>query len=271
MDTVGRLGGDEFAALVPGAGPDDCAVIASRLQEAFAARTPASVGVACFPADGADRDELQRSADADLYVGKRGREELPKMTARELSWATALARAVDERIAVQQEHSWKVAESSVAIARELGWPEADIELLQMAAILHDVGKVSIPDHILRKRKPLTEAEWDAVRESPARGAEMVSRIHGLEPIVPWIRHGLERFDGSGYPDGLSGEAIPLACRILHVADAFDAITSGRPYREPRSSEAALGELRRNAGTQFDPTCVEALARHVSAGAHAPVA
>jgi diguanylate cyclase (GGDEF)-like protein len=270
MDTVGRLGGDEFAALVPGAGPDDCAMIASRLHEAFAGRTPASVGLACFPADGADRDELQRSADADLYAGKRGRDEPLKMTARELSWATALARAVDDRIAVQHEHSWKVAESCVAIARDLGWSEADVELLQMAAILHDVGKVSIPDHILRKRKPLTDAEWDAVRESPARGAEMVSRIQGLEPIVPWIRHGLERYDGSGYPDGLSGEAIPPACRILHVADAFDAIISGRPYREPRSVEAALEELRENSGTQFDPLCVEALVRHVTSHAGASV-
>ena len=102
----------------------------------------------------------------------------------------------------------------------------------MAAILHDVGKVSIPDHILRKQKPLTDRDWEAIRQSPVRGAEMVSRIQGLETIVPWVRHSLERYDGSGYPDGLSGDAIPLACRILHVADAFDAITSGRPYREP---------------------------------------
>jgi len=101
MDTVGRLGGDEFGALVPGAGPDDCAMIASRLHEAFADRTPASVGLACFPADGADRDELQRSADADLYAGKRGRDEPLKMTARELSWATALANS-DELASYQR-------------------------------------------------------------------------------------------------------------------------------------------------------------------------
>jgi HD-GYP domain-containing protein (c-di-GMP phosphodiesterase class II) len=192
------------------------------------------------------------------------------MTARELSWATALARAVDDRMAVQHEHSWKVAESCVSIARDLGWSEPDIELLQMAAILHDVGKVSIPDHILRKTKPLTDAEWETVKESPARGAEMVSRIHGLESIVPWIRHGLEHYDGSGYPDGRSGDAIPPASRILHVGDAFDAIVSGRPYREPRSPEAALEELRRNVGTQFDPDCVEALARLVEAGRGSPV-
>jgi HD-GYP domain-containing protein (c-di-GMP phosphodiesterase class II) len=248
--------------IVPGAGPDDSTAIARRLQTALAARAPTSVGVACFPTDGADRDELQRSADTKLYAGKRGRATPMKMTAKELSWATALARAVDERMAVQHEHSWKVAEFAVGIAERLGWEERDRELLQMAAMLHDVGKVSIPDHILRKQKPLTESDWEAIRQSPVRGAEIVSRIQGLETIVPWIRHSLERYDGSGYPAGLSGEAIPPACRILHVADAFDAITSGRPYREPQSRADAMAEMTQNAGTQFDPACVEALARYL---------
>ncbi|MGH2979893.1 MAG: bifunctional diguanylate cyclase/phosphohydrolase, partial [Solirubrobacterales bacterium] len=256
MDTIGRVGGDEFAVIVPGAGRDDSAVVAGRIQRALEARAPASAGVAVFPADGADRDELQRSADANLYAGKRGRGVPIKMTARELSWATALARAVDERMAVQHEHSWKVAEYAVGIAGRLGWRERDLELLQMAAILHDVGKVSIPDHVLRKPQPLTERDWEAIRQNPVRGAEMVSRIQGLEAIVPWIRHSLERFDGAGYPAGLSGEDIPLACRILHVADAYDAMTCERPYRPAMSESEARAELARGAGTQFDPPCVE---------------
>ena len=268
MDSLGRLGGDEFAVIAPGAGPDDATVIGTRLKAALAPGAPASIGVACFPTDGADRDELQRSADLKLYAGKRGRETPLKMTARELSWATALARAVDERMAVQHEHSWKAAEHCVAVARRLGWPDRDLELLQMAAILHDVGKVSIPDHILRKQQPLTEGDWEAIRQAPVRGAEMVSRIEGLETIVPWIRHSLERYDGSGYPDGLSGEAIPLACRILHVADAYDTITSGRPYRAPLGKPEALEELRRNAGTQFDPACVRAFVEYVEASSEA---
>jgi HD-GYP domain-containing protein (c-di-GMP phosphodiesterase class II) len=98
-----------------------------------------------------------------------------------------------------------------------------------------------------------------------RGAEMVSRIQGLETIVPWIRHSHERIDGAGYPDGLSGDAIPQACRILHVADAFDAMTSGRPYKRPMSPEEALEELRHDAGTQFDPECVELFAPQVKVG------
>lgn len=262
MDTIGRVGGDEFAVVVPGAGPDDCATIAARVQSALEPRAPASTGLAVFPTDGADRDELQRSADAKLYVGKRGRDAPIKMTARELSWATALARAVDERMAVQHEHSWKVAEYAVALASRMGWSDRDMELLQMAAILHDVGKVSIPDHILRKPQPLTDREWDAIRQNPVRGAEMVSRIQGLETIVPWIRHSLERFDGSGYPDGLRGEEIPLACRILHAADAYDAMTCERPYRPAMSPDEARAELARGAGTQFDPRCVEALEEHL---------
>jgi diguanylate cyclase (GGDEF)-like protein len=262
MDTIGRVGGDEFAVLVPGVGPDDCEIVAGRIRDALQARAPASTGVAVFPTEGADRDELQRSADAKLYAGKRGRLTTIKMTAKELSWATALARAVDERMAVQHEHSWKVAEYAVGIAARMGWSEHDLELLQMAAVLHDVGKVSIPDHILRKPQPLNEREWDAIKQNPLRGAEMVARIEGLETIVPWIRHTLERFDGSGYPDGLSGESIPLACRILHVADAYDSMTSERPYRPAMSEREAHDELTQGGGGQFDPQCVEAFRDYV---------
>jgi diguanylate cyclase (GGDEF)-like protein len=266
MDVVGRIGGDEFAIAVPGAGPDDSSAVAKRLQAALADRAPVSLGFACFPSDGADREELQRAADLGLYAGKRERPTRTlKMTSKELSWATTLARAVDERMAVQHEHSWKVAEYCVSIAEQLGWSEHELELLQMAAILHDVGKVSIPDYILRKRDPLTEKDWEAIRMNPVRGAEMVSRIQGLETIVPWVRHSHERMDGAGYPDGLSGDAIPEACRILHVADAFDAMTSGRPYKRPMSPEEALEELRRHAGTQFDPRCVELFAPQVKVG------
>jgi diguanylate cyclase (GGDEF)-like protein len=265
MDVVGRIGGDEFAIVVPGAGPDDSAVIASRLQKALGDRAPSSVGVACFPTDGADREELQRAADGGLYVGKRGRTRPAgiNLTAKELSWATALARAVDERMAVQHEHSWKVAEHCVAIASRLGWSEHDLELLQMAAVLHDVGKVSIPDHILRKRYPLTDREWEAIKLNPVRGAEMVGRIQGLEAIVPWVRHSHERLDGAGYPDGLDADAIPEACRILHIADAFDAMVSGRPYRRPITYDEAIEELRLCAGTQFDSQFVELFAEQLA--------
>jgi diguanylate cyclase (GGDEF)-like protein len=268
VDAVGRLGGDEFAILVPGAGRQDTATVAHRLRKALAERAPASAGVACFPADGADRDELQRHADDELFTGKQGRPTDLK-TGKELSWATALARAVDERMVVQHDHSRKVADYSVAMARKLGWPENEVQLLEMAAMLHDVGKVSVPDSILLKKDPLTAEEWEELKKHPLTGSELVARIDGLEPIVPWILHSHEHFDGSGYPDGLSREAIPLACRILHVADAFDAMTSNRPYRPALTAERALAELHRKAGAQFDPGCVALFEEHCEPLSEAP--
>ncbi len=262
MDSIGRIEELRFAIVAPGAGRDDSAAIARRLRDALGERAPASAGVACFPADGVDREELERHAERELDLpgvgSHRSRWRHERRGSKELSWATALARAVDERMSVHHEHSWRVAELGVGIAHRLGWPESQMELLRMAAILHDVGKVTVPDHVLRKREPLTEREWEAIKRSPVRGAEMVGRIQGLEEVVPWIRHSHERFDGSGYPSGLSGDKIPPACRVIHVADAFDSMVSGRPYRPPINAEEALAELRLHAGTQFDPECVERL-------------
>jgi len=129
-------------------------------------------------------------------------------------------------------------------------------------MLHDVGKIAVPDHVVRKPGPLGRIELEAMMRHSHTGAELVSRIEGLDRIVPWIRHAHESFDGSGYPDGLSGEAIPLASRILLVADAFDAISSTRPYRQARSVADAREELIRHAGRQFDPACVRALLEHL---------
>jgi diguanylate cyclase (GGDEF)-like protein/putative nucleotidyltransferase with HDIG domain len=267
-DALARIGGDEFAILLPAAGRYDTTEIAQRVRATLAERVSVSVGVACFPLDGADRDELERHADAELYAGKKS-SPLFRPSGKELSWATALAQAVDDRMAVKHEHSLKVAEYAGAIARQLGWPEAELELLHIAAILHDVGKVSVPDHILRKPGELTEKEWAEIRKHPLAGADIVARIEGLEPIVPWIRHAQEHFDGSGYPDELSGEAIPLAARILHVANAFDSMTTDRPHRPAISHDEALAEVRRHAGTQFDERCVTALENYLRARSPTP--
>jgi diguanylate cyclase (GGDEF)-like protein len=259
-DSVGRIGGDEFAVLLPEAGRQDTATVAYRLRKALAEQAPASAGLACFPADGTDRDELQRHADDELRSGKQGRT-ISLKSGKELSWATALARAVDERMMVRHEHSRRVADFCVAMAKGLGWSENDVELIEIAAMLHDVGKVSVPDRILLKQQPLTVEEWEELKKHPLAGAELVARIDGLEPIVPWIRHSHEHFDGSGYPDGLSREAIPLACRMLHVADAFDAMMSDRPFGLTLSPEESLAELHRKSGTQFDPGCVALFEDH----------
>jgi putative nucleotidyltransferase with HDIG domain len=207
--------------------------------------------------DGTSADELFRRADEVLYRAKDSRAGRA-LGPVDLSWAATLADAVDRRMDVVHDHSRAVAELAAQVAESLGWQPADISLLRLAGTLHDVGKVAVPDHILRKPDRLTDEEYAAVKTHSVIGAEMVSRIPSMEPVVPWIRHSHEHVDGSGYPDGLAGDAIPLASRILLVADAFDAMTSDRSYRRAMHIADAIAELRRNAGRQFDERCVDAL-------------
>jgi diguanylate cyclase (GGDEF)-like protein len=265
VDAVGRLGGDEFAVLLAEIEPVDALECAERIRDALSERAPSSVGVATFPLDGGDLEELTRQADIRLYASRHGRSE-PGSTAptERLSWAATLAHALDVRMDTNHEHSRAVADCAVSIAAALGWQADALGMLRMASMLHDVGMVTVPDRILCKPGPLTREELDTIKAHPRTGAELISSIEGLEAIVPWIRHSHESFDGSGYPDGLRGEEIPQASRILHVADAFDAITRPRPYRDARSVAEACEELRRHAGTQFDPTCVEALLQRLGA-------
>ena len=263
MDSLGRLGGDEFAVIVPGAGRAEATDVAARLRDALGERVSVSTGIASFPLDGTEREELHRRADHDLYATKHGRVPEPGPTTRELAWAAALARAVELRTAVADDHGGAVASYAAGIAQRLGWSGGELSLLRMAAMLHDVGKVSVPDRILQKPGPLTIDEFEQVKSHPTAGAEIVEQVDGLSPVVGWIRHSHEHFDGSGYPDGLSGDAIPAGSRILLVAEAYDAMTSSRPYGTPLPSELALEELRANAGAQFDPGCVAALADHLA--------
>ena len=264
-DAVGRLGGDEFAVLLPGAGPDDAAAVAQRLSHELAERTPASCGVATFPADGESLEELHHHADLELYAVKHHRPQrgVP-LRRRELSWAAALARTVDMRMSGSHEHSVAVAGYAAVIGMRLRLTEKRLAQLRLAAMLHDVGKVAVPERILRKPERLTVDELAAVRAHAAVGADMVGRIEGLEPVVPWIRHLHEHVDGSGSPDGLVGDAIPLESRVLLVADAFDAMTAERAYRTPMAAADAVAELRRCSGRQFDAQCVEALAAAIAA-------
>jgi diguanylate cyclase (GGDEF)-like protein/putative nucleotidyltransferase with HDIG domain len=256
-DAVGRIGGDEFALLLPGLAHADAGALLARVREQLSEVSPACVGHASFPIDGTSADELFRRADEILYHAKDNRPRTA-LGPVDLSWAATLADAVDRRMDVAHDHSRAVGDLAAAMAELMGWQAADIGLLRLAATLHDVGKVAVPDHILRKPGPLSPDEYEAIKSHSTVGAEMVSRIPGMDAVVPWIRHSHEHFDGSGYPGGLAREAIPLAARILLVADAFDAMTSDRSYRRARRTEEALAELRRNAGGQFDPRCVEVL-------------
>ncbi len=160
------------------------------------------------------------------------------------------------------EHSTIVARYAAGIAAQLGWSGEDLAHMRIAAMLHDIGKVTLPDSILQKPDSLDAREYEEVKRHPEEGAELINRVEGMGKIADWVRHSHEHYDGSGYPDGLAGDAIPLASRILLVADAYDAITSDRPYRSAQSQTDALVELRRHAGRQFDPRCVDALEKFV---------
>ena len=213
----------------------------------------------------AKEQQLERYA-ADLReTFKRERERRHELRRSYMATVRALCNAVEARDAYTGKHAERVAAYGMEIARVLDAPFADDPEVEFGFLLHDVGKVAVPDEILRKPGPLTAAELGEIRRHSRIGAELVARVEGLHAIVPWILHSHEHFDGSGYPDGLSGNGIPLASRILLVADAFDAMMSDRPYRDAVSREAALRELEEHAGGQFDPDCVELLLGHVRAG------
>jgi len=172
----------------------------------------------------------------------------------------ALAKAMDARDAYTSDHSQRLATWAEATARELGCSEEEIQAVRWGALLHDIGKIGVPDEILRKPGPLNGEEWEVIKRHPEIGAEIVAPVKRLAGVVPIIRHHQERWDGTGYPDGLRGEEIPLGARILAVVDAYGAIIDERPYKRAHSHEEAIAELQRCAGTQFDPQVVEAFLR-----------
>jgi diguanylate cyclase (GGDEF)-like protein/putative nucleotidyltransferase with HDIG domain len=172
----------------------------------------------------------------------------------------SLSATVDARDAYTAGHSRRVQQLALAIGRELGLSQAELDLLGHAALFHDIGKLAIPDAILLKPASLTEEEWELMQRHADEGARIIDRLGFLNDAVPAIRHHHERFDGTGYPDCLKGEEIPLGARIIHVADALDSMLTTRIYRAARPATEALDELRRAAGTQFCPRCVAALER-----------
>jgi len=172
--------------------------------------------------------------------------------------AASLARAVDARDAYTGSHSERVADLAARLAAQLGVDREQVELTRLAGSLHDLGKLAIPEEILRKPGPLSETERLVLERHPQIGFRMLESL-GVDPVADWVLHHHERWDGSGYPDGLPGDEIPLGARIIFVADAYDAMTSDRVYRDRLSDDEAIAELERCAGSQFDPDIVAALA------------
>ena len=181
----------------------------------------------------------------------------------ELSYDTtlkALSAALDAKDAATEGHSERVANLTVAIAKEMNIPQEKLVDVERGALLHDVGKIGVPDAVLRKPRTLTRREWQAMQRHPLLAGLLVSKVGFLEGALPILLYHHEHYNGKGYPFGLAGDRIPLEARIFAVVDAYDAMTSDRPYRKAMAHELAMEEIAAHSGTQFDPTVVEAFQR-----------
>jgi diguanylate cyclase (GGDEF)-like protein len=283
-----RLGGDEFAVLLPELDEATAVNVATSIVERLremklehSEQITVSAGVATLAVQGVGRDELIRFADSALYWAKEhGKNrvrvyrpeivelaELKKLAsgadrAARFRAAASLARAVDERDVYEGSHSERVADLAGRVAQRMGLPQEQVELTRLAASLHDLGKLAVPEEILRKPGPLTDAERLVLERHPQIGYRMLESL-GVTPVAEWVLHHHERWDGTGYPDGLHGEDIPLGARIILVADAFDAMTNDRVYQRKLSIGAALAELEDCSGSQFDPDAVAAIVGEVA--------
>ena len=256
-----RLGGDEFCIVLT--------IDTERLEDTIAASVGslsesgeqfsirASYGVVVLPHETDSLEHALQLADERMYAHKHGRSSTAGEQARDV-----LMRTMQAKQPALRDHSSEVAQLAVAVARRLGMTAEEIDEVARAAELHDVGKVAIPDAILDKPGPLNPDEWEFMRQHTILGERILSAAAALRPVARLVRYSHERWDGHGYPDGLRNTAIPRGSRIVAVCDAYEAMTSDRPYRRALSPDAARAELRATAGTQFDPEVVETFIRQI---------
>ena len=251
-----RLGGDEFCALVlPGRSGIDplvacCSAALTERGEGF--EVGSSFGSVLLPEEAATPTEALSLADRRMYARKGGRRMSAGRQSRDVLLRTLSERRPDLHLRLRD-----IGEMALEVGRELHMGPEGLDEVARAAELHDVGKIAVPDAILDKAGPLDPVEWSFMRRHPLIGERILLEAPALRPVARLVRSSHERWDGSGYPDGLRGDEIPLGARIVAICDAFDAMTSERPYRVAVTVTDAIAELRRCAGTQFDPMVVEA--------------
>ncbi len=287
-DHLGRWGGEEFLIVLAQVGWQEALAIAERIRLRVAALSfmkvsgaelpiTVCVGIACFPDHSETADGLVRCADNAMRHAKRDgrnrtrlyREDADTITVdnsrQEIDWSAgmetirALAAALDAKDSYTANHSESVKMLAVKIAARMQLDSKQSEILERAGLLHDIGKVAVPDSILNKPGPLDPDEWAIIREHPRMGVLILKEAPQLSTIIPVVMHHHENFDGSGYPMKIAGEKIPLLARILRVADVFMALVSTRPYRKALSSRQAWAEIEKASGSLYDPQVVEALA------------
>ncbi len=183
------------------------------------------------------------------------RQQMDKLIQSQKATAITLAKAIEKRDRYTAGHTDRVTEYAILTAKQMNWSEERMAVLELAGHLHDVGKIGVPDAVLNKPGKLTVEEFELMKSHPEIGEQIIRGIDFLEALVPYVLYHHERYDGKGYPKGLSGEAIPIEGRLLAVSDTFDAMTSSRPYRKQLDPERAIEEIKRCSGTQFDPNIV----------------
>ncbi len=282
-DSAFRYGGDEFAILLPHTTLDDAYQVTERVRKKISEKVncgemsvSASIGLASWPDHGISHTDIIAAADATLYQAKRKGGNQSQCAAESVSserqrdshvdtesidsdilgMARVLSETVDAKCETNKNRSKNIVEDCLAMVKALKFDDATATRLEICALLHDIGKVNIGDEILSKPGSLTDEEWEIVKTHPIMGAEVAAKVPKLASCVGGILHHHERWDGTGYPDGLKGENIPLEARILAIASAFAAMTSERPYARTLTYEQGLEEVGRCAGTQFDPEIVK---------------
>jgi diguanylate cyclase (GGDEF)-like protein len=255
-----RLGGDEFCIVTPrwhhGREPIAAASAALSVHgEGFSIGS--SYGVVFLPQEAESAGEALRLADRRMYAAKSRRPRSPERQTRNV-----LLRVLREREPELGEHLRSVAQLAIELGQAIHLGPEQLDEVARAAELHDIGKIAVPDSILHKGAPLNNPEWEIMRNHPVIGERILSSAPAMMPVAKLVRSTHERWDGEGYPDGLREDGIPLGSRLIAVCDAFVAMTEARPWRRTLSSESAAKELQRCAGSQFDPTLVEAFCAFV---------